>query len=567
MATEADAMNEKLRADQEQTAIADLLNAGFFSTVSKADLKALKPAPTILQLKAGETLVKQGDRCSAYYLLLRGRLRRFTYDDRGRRLLGEILPGNGVGASSLLSGHAEYRSTLRAVQDCKLVRFPRATFFQMMVLSWEFAINITREQIDLVRKLTQPVLHAEITSIAVLPIADDIDQSAFADLLRQSIAPIRSVSVIDENTLDEHLSRRWSSPALQHAKHLDEGSAYLSALGHRYDLVIYLLPKDAARSTQLFLGHADLVLLLTRIGAPTEQTAVERRFLAPMDAELAPRTDLVMLHPGTKEWTIPSATRSWLERRETAEWHHVRHNNVDDYQRLARVVTGNAVSLVLGGGGARTFAYIGAIKALQETGIPIDRVAGTSMGAAVAAFLALPMSTDEITTRLYQTLRAGSAARDYTLPFLSLTHGKKLQQATRNTFGDLQIEDLPIPFLCVSSNLSSCRPFIHDRGVLWRAVHSTCALPGISPPMFEDGRVLVDGAVVNNLPVDIVAERYPGKRICIDIAIQDDFHVPKEYDAALPSGWQLLWSRLNPFKPTMNVPNIFDQRCPAPHHR
>ena len=92
------------------------------------------------------------------------------------------------------------------------------------------------------------------------------------------------------------------------------------------------------------------------------------------------------------------------------------------------------------------------------------------------------------------------------MPLIALVRGKKVSDLLREHFGDMRIEEMPKPFFCVSSDLTTGRIHEHRAGPLWRALRASVALPGILPPVTHHGHLLVDGGVMNNLPVDVMAE-------------------------------------------------------------
>ena len=194
-----------------------------------------------------------------------------------------------------------------------------------------------------------------------------------------------------------------------------------------------------------------------------------------------------------------------------------------DVKRLARFIAGSAVNVVLAGGGARGFAHIGVLKALQESGVPFDYVAGTSMGGIVAAGLALEWSIEEITERVRDAFVDNNPLSDFTLPLIALFRGARVSALLRKHFGDVRIEDLPKPYFCVSADLTSGRDHVHRSGLLWRALRASVALPGILPPVTaEGGHLLVDGGVMNNLPVDVMAREARGPIIAVDVSGEID---------------------------------------------
>jgi NTE family protein len=184
---------------------------------------------------------------------------------------------------------------------------------------------------------------------------------------------------------------------------------------------------------------------------------------------------------------------------------------------MSRVIAGRSVGLVLSGGGARAYAQLGAVQALREAGVPIDFVGGTSMGAIVAAGLALGWDDRELQRRVRAAFVDTSPLDDIAFPMLALTHGHKVRDRLTEHFGDVDIADLPLPFFCISADLTAGAPYVHDRGSVADALRASVALPGLLPPVTMNGRVLVDGAVVRNYPADLMRERRPGVLVGVDV--------------------------------------------------
>jgi NTE family protein len=132
---------------------------------------------------------------------------------------------------------------------------------------------------------------------------------------------------------------------------------------------------------------------------------------------------------------------------------------------------------------------------------------------------------------------------DFTLPLIALVRGRKVSNLLQENFGDIAIEDLPLPFFCVSSDLTTGRIHEHRDGPLWRALRASVALPGILPPVTFNGHLLVDGGVMNNLPVDVMAERLSGPIIASDVTGEVDLHADDDQYGERPAWW-LLWERM-----------------------
>jgi len=106
---------------------------------------------------------------------------------------------------------------------------------------------------------------------------------------------------------------------------------------------------------------------------------------------------------------------------------------------------------------------------------------------------------------------------DYTFPFVALTRGRKVSRLLQREYEDVLIEDLRQPFFCVSANLTTGRALEHRQGRLADALRASVAIPGVMPPMFHGDDVLVDGATINNLPVDVMQSHAPGLVIGCDV--------------------------------------------------
>ena len=184
--------------------------------------------------------------------------------------------------------------------------------------------------------------------------------------------------------------------------------------------------------------------------------------------------------------------------------------------RAARRLTGRSVGLVLSGGGARALAHIGAIEELLAAGIRIDRVGGTSMGAFIGALFAMGLGPEEIEARCYEEWVRRSPLTDYRLPRASLLRGARARALLERTMPG-SVEALPLDFFSVSCDLVSGSLVVHRSGALVDAVGASISIPGLVPPLALDGRRLVDGGVLNNLPVDVMAAAGEGPIVAVDV--------------------------------------------------
>jgi NTE family protein len=322
----------------------------------------------------------------------------------------------------------------------------------------------------------------------------------------------------------------WSVRGAAHTSH------WFNNVESANDFVVYVADPTPTVWSKLCLRQADALLLVARAADPEGDWPV---LAALPEARVAlQRAEIVLLH---EDGFTPGAARRWLAHKPGLNHHHVR--NSADVARVSRLLTGHGVGLVLSGGGARGFAHLGVVRALTESGIPIDVVGGTSIGAIMAAGVAAGWKFDDMRTRFKRTFVDTNPLNDYTLPLVSLVRGRKVGRLLRQEFGSIDIEDLPLPYFCVSSNLTTGRSSIHRSGELWRWLRASVAIPGVLPPVFNKGEVLVDGGAINNLPVDVMRELGRGPIVGVDVGADRAFNTDMD-ESEVPPLWKIVqWFR------------------------
>ena len=196
-----------------------------------------------------------------------------------------------------------------------------------------------------------------------------------------------------------------------------------------------------------------------------------------------------------------------------------------DVSRIARRLGNVSVGLVLGGGGARTFAHLGILKVLREEGIPIDIIAGTSMGAFIGALHIMGKSLEEILEIARMHWKKLNSPISWTLPRIAFIKGKRIRNIVHDIFGDILIEDLPLPFFCVAGDLVSGQEVVIGQGKLYEAILATGALPGFFEPVSFKNMYLVDGGVVNNVPGDVLKKQGIDMVIAVDVTPEREVHL------------------------------------------
>jgi len=234
----------------------------------------------------------------------------------------------------------------------------------------------------------------------------------------------------------------------------------------------------------------------TLSGGVRQRLALDR---GPDRSRLLARQWRVLVH---RNGSSPAGTGRWLDARRVEGYAHVRLRESADFDRAARLLTRRGIGLTLGGGFARGIAHLGIFRAMAEPGVAVDAVGGASMGAMIAALWALGWDAERILREV--TAACAGAFGDLTFPFLAFKRGGKFSSAVRSLFGDVQIEDLWIPYFCISANLNRAELKVHTRGSLAKALLAATRAPGVFPPVIYEGELHVDGGVVNNVPVDLM---------------------------------------------------------------
>jgi NTE family protein len=491
------------------------------SDVNDAALKKLLSEANWFGLPGGMLLRRDGENEKAIFLVCSGSLGVFVDDDGKRRQVAHVSAGETVGEMSLISGSSEHSAQIVALRDSELLRVPAAAFDALTARHPRVMLNLMRILVKRLQDTTKGAENAiQPKTFAIVPLQLGLEHSPIAHRIAAALVAMGSKAAV----LDSSCA--------------DQPGEWFANFEAAHDIVFYRGDAPDSAWTHQCLRQADRVLLLARIGEPIPV----RPDLPAYKERASGLPQLLLLHP---EDGTPTTTEHLLLRDGMFEsHHHIRAGKVDDIRRLARFISGRAVGLVLAGGGARGFAHIGVVKALMESGVPFDNIGGTSMGALVAAGLAAEWDIEELTTRMRRVFVESNPLNDYTLPLIALVRGKKVSDLLQENYGDMRIEELPKPFFCNSSDLTTGKVMVHKTGRLWRALRASVALPGILPPVTYNQHLLVDGGVMNNLPVDIMAERKSGPIIASDVTGEIDLKAEDDRYGERP-WWWLIAQRMN----------------------
>ncbi|KAB5532628.1 lysophospholipase NTE1 [Coniochaeta sp. 2T2.1] len=569
-----------------------------------------------LQVNSGQVLFHGGDESEAIYIVLNGRLRLVEdRSDGGVSVRAEYGQGESVGELEVLTESAR-SGTLHAIRDTELVKFPRTLFNSLAQEHPNITIKISKIIASRMRNLIDdPSVHAKkdgglrnainkssstlnLRTVAILPVTAGVPVIEFGNRLMSALSQVgtpNGATSLNQSAILNHLGRH----AFNRMGKL-KLAQYLADLEEKYGLVIYVADTNVNSPwTQTCINQADCILLVGLAEGSPEIGEYERFMLG---MKSTARKMLILLH--AEKYSTPGLTRAWLRNRMWINGGHyhiqmplgasalpmnsakrtgpslkervqilqaeiqkytsrkVRHNpfytseapTKGDFHRLARRLCGKSVGLVLGGGGARGIAQIGIIRAMEEAGIPIDLVGGTSIGAFIGGLYARHADSVPIfglakkfSGRMSSMWRF---ALDLTYPSASYTTGHEFNRGIFKTFGKTQIEDFWLEYYCNTTNISKSRAEFHTSGYAWRYVRASMSLAGMLPPLCDEGSMLLDGGYIDNLTVSHMKSLGADVIFAIDVGSMDD-DTPQGYGDTL-SG---LWAFVNRWNPLSSVPN------------
>nr|CAH8826675.1 unnamed protein product [Trichobilharzia regenti] len=409
---------------------------------------------------------------------------------------------------------------------------------------------------------------ANLRTIAVLPSTADINAEAFTLELQHSMSPMGSSVRL---TSDIALKRLGSSAFDSISQY--RLSTWLSHQEDSHRIVFFVCDCQRASAwNRICIRQADCILVLALVSSDPAR---------PSPIEMALKNDptkvakvLVLMYPLDTDYPESGKTAIWLNARPWISQHyHIRceprvfiprskrnlisfyskvfarekPNPLSDFSRLARYLAGEAVGLVLGGGGARGCSHVGLIRAFQEAGIPIDLVGGTSIGAFMSALWADETRVAQFTQRARNFTNCFNSIwnkiKDFTYPAVSIFSGKELNHQLISVFHDRQIEDFWIPCFCVTTDITNCKMRIHTQGSVWRYIRASITYPPLDPPICDpyDGALLVDGAFINNVPADIMVCFGAKTIFANDVGAAVETELTNYGDHL--SGWYFLYNR------------------------
>jgi NTE family protein len=446
-------------------------------------------------LPGGAALYQAGEDAEQFYLLRTGRLGAFRRPEgRETQFLGVIRPGEPAGEMALIAG-APHSADVTALRDSEILALSRDDFFDAVARDPAVMTELARLMILRNRQSS--------SGGGVLG-----EPSVFGFIGLSQALRVRSLI----SGIASRIGELGYRVTLVGAEALRAPTEWFSNVERDHDFVLYVAEADELAWKALVSRQGDRLFRLARAADPPPPLLAAA---AAEPLQVQQLTDLILTHPATDG--APQGSEAWFDALAPARLFHLRDGSAADGDRMARVLTGQSVGLVLSGGGARAYAHVGAVKALHERGVPIDFVGGVSMGAIVAAGIAMGWDDAELDDRIRRAFVDSSPLDDIAFPLIAMTRGDKVRERLAEHFGDRYIPDLWLPFFCLSANLTTGVYQLHRTGLVREALRASISLPGVLPPVTLDKNVLVDGAVLKNFPADLMRSVQLGPIVGVDV--------------------------------------------------
>jgi EmrB/QacA subfamily drug resistance transporter len=481
-------------APRAESAAEFLARTPLFSGVDPELVEQLAATSRTRRLATGKWLFRERDLGDEMYVVRAGRLE--VVDEGADAVIREYRRGDALGELSLLTGSPRSAS-VRAARATEVIAVDQADFTELLrsspALSSALNRSLSRRLQD--ARASASTARPQPATVALIALDGRIPVWRLATRLGAALQAHLSVAMLGGTEVPA--AAVPGEPAAIYGPLLDRAEA-----GH--DLVL-LVGGSALHEpwTKFCLQQADRILAVTG-GGPVP-------FALGNYPELQ-GCDLVAYD------AAPGALAGWAAALDPAGSHLIRETELGaDIARIARRLTGNSVGIVLSGGGARAFSHIGVLDELTAAGVTIDRIAGVSMGAVIGALFAMGHDTDAIDAICFEEWVQRRPLRDFTIPRHSLIRGERFQSMLHRTFGTTLIEELPRSFMCGSVELRRGRLEIARHGPLWEAVGFSINLPVIAPPQVRGRKIFIDGSLVDNLPVNAMADMREGPIIAVDV--------------------------------------------------
>jgi len=536
-------IKKRLEHIQARNVLSDYFQLDF------TELTSIQNQISYQYLSTGDRLFQQGDEADAMYLIVSGRLLISIEDeDNPKKIIQELelTQGQAVGEYAILTKDKR-SATVSASRYSQLIKIDKQVFDQLLNTKPNIMLPIIKNIINSYIK-PQALQTRNKMTIALIPLHDSIDMDKFAEKFIRQLSNIGKVLHLNSSKF-EHFFGYDGIAQIPHEHPLKTIIlTWVQSQEQNHDYIVFQTKRNTSEWTRRSIYFSNRIILVAN--AKFDHAANEMDTFINLNNHNA-QLDLALLH--SPDTHYPQNTNKWLAPRKIHNHYHLMFGNQLLFQRMIRRIAGCATGLVLGGGGARGFAHVGAYRALSEGNVNIDYIAGSSMGALMGSLFATDHDDKDIKA-IVKEQNFPRGLMDYTFPSTALLKSQAITKWLQNTHKNIHIEDLWLPFFCISSNLSQAKQVVHTKGLLWQAVRASIAIPALFPPVCYQGEILVDGGIMNNIPIDVMRKKC-SYVIAINVSPEKEADANYDFTPNI-SGWKIFWSKINFFSKPIKAPSI-----------
>jgi EmrB/QacA subfamily drug resistance transporter len=512
-------------SDGERAAVASqtvaefLCNVPVFAELSSEMREGIAELATNISLAREQWLFHEGDPADGVYVLRVGQLE-VVREGAEPETLNTLTRGAVLGELALLSDSVRSAS-VRALRDTELLRIDKEAFHSLLRSEPELALSLTR------------VLSAQLQASRAIPVSR---RGRPVTIALRAVDP--GVPLLE---LADELSRAlctWGKVAVLHpgdgsprdaggAARADAFAAFaplVERCEEDHDQVIMACGAEERASSwdEFCIARADRVIAVVSEAWPEGQDGPARGG----DWLSLRGSDLLAHGIGAGSGGLAG----WVASLSPASIYAISAggDRRADVARMARRLGGQSVGVVLAGGGARAFAHLGALEVLLDAGMLVDRVAGVSMGSFIGGLLASGYDSPSMDACCFEEWVRRNPMNDYTVPRSSLIKGHKAEAMLERVFGETRIEELSRSFYCASVDIRSGSLVIDRDGPMILTVGASMSLPLIAPPLRREEQLLIDGSLLDNLPLAPMTATGEGPVLAIDIKGGEERQRPEQ---------------------------------------
>ncbi len=493
-----------------------------------------------IELEGGDVLLKEGDQGDSLYFVLSGRLEASILDENGlQNKIGEIIRGEIVGEMSIYTGEPRF-ATVRALRNSVLVILTKNLFNYVLENYPQVSLNITKQVIERFKKNRNQSQNKDLVNICFIDIHEKVSKYEVSSKVYNILEKKGNYTKLTIKEVEKRFGTfSDKNETLEHSKKVIH---WLNGEESKYEKIFYFCDIKNELWYSKCIKQADHIVVFADASQPNLVSDFENAHLSTVTSWVT----YVLVHPESID--TPSNTRKWMDARKWIDKTiNIRYNNQKDYYRLSRIVDEKAIGLVFAGGGAKGFAHLGILKALEEYQIEYDFVGGTSIG----AIMAFGNAFDRPLNQVIDTSRRGAFFNpfiDYNFfPMMSILKGRRLKKMVENVVRELagrtnvDVSDAWKTLFIVATNSSTAEEVILSKGDLTLAATASASIPGIFPPVLINGHLFVDGCTFNNFPTDIMKQMGAHKIIGVDFAIDKNRNLDL---SDIPSNLELILDKI-----------------------